>query len=146
MKHVFTENTHLPLNLKGRTMEILRYSQEHEDAVICAIGKDPDWVMFTHENAVGTYKKRLRESITYVCYENGTFGGYVRALLDDGFAVYISELFVVPQWRNRKIGRTLIARLKADFRHLTVYALSDEDAYYEKLGYTKAGSVFEIRE
>lgn len=127
-------------------MEILRFSQEHEDAVICAIGKDPDWEMFTHENAVDNYKKRLRESITYVCYEDGTFGGYVRALLDDGFAVYISELFVVPQWRNRKIGRTLIARLKADFRHLTVYALSDEDAYYEKLGYTKVGSVFEIRE
>jgi hypothetical protein len=125
-------------------MEILRYSQEHEDAVICAISKDPDWVMFTHENAVGTYKKRLRESITYVCHEDGTFGGFVRALLDDGFAVYISELFVTLEQRNKAMGRQLIARVKADFSHLTVYALSDEDAYYEKLGYGKVGSVFEI--
>ena len=33
-----------------------------------------------------------------------------------------------------------------DYSHLTVYALSDEDAYYEKLGYRKVGSVFEIYE
>lgn len=127
-------------------MEILRYTREHEDAVISTISKDPDWAMFTNEKAVDNYKKRLAESITYVCHENGVFGGYLRALLDDGFAIYVSELFVTPEWRNRKIGRRLIARVKADFRHLTVYALSDEDAYYHKLGYAKVGSVFEIHE
>jgi GNAT superfamily N-acetyltransferase len=127
-------------------MEILRYTHEHEDAVISAISKDPDWAMFTNEKAIDNYKKRLLESISYVCHENGAFGGYVRALLDDGFAIYISELFVAPDWRNRKVGRTLIARVKTDFRHLTVYVLSDEDAYYDKLGYDKVGSVFEIHE
>jgi hypothetical protein len=48
--------------------------------------------------------------------------------------------------RNRKIGRTLISKVKSDFMNLTVYALSDEDAYYKKLGYRKVGSVFEIHE
>lgn len=78
-------------------------------------------------------------------YQDGAFGGYLRAVLDEGFAIYISELFVVPEQRNRDIGRSLIARVKTDFRHLTVYALSDEDAYYEKLGHKKVGSVYEIR-
>jgi GNAT superfamily N-acetyltransferase len=73
-------------------------------------------------------------------------GGYLRAILDDGFAIYISELFVVPEWRNRAIGRTLIAKVKMEFRHLTVYALSDEDAYYDKLSYRRVGSVYEIHE
>jgi GNAT superfamily N-acetyltransferase len=127
-------------------MEILRYKREHEDAVISAIMKDPDWDMFTKENSVASYKERLLESVTYVCLENGVFCGYVRALLDDGFAVYISELFVVPEWRNRKIGRALVEKVKMDFEQLTVYALSDEDAYYEKLGYRNVGSVFEIPE
>lgn len=127
-------------------MEIFRYKREHEDAVISAIKENPNWGIFTNEKAIDNYKKSLCESITYVCYENGAFGGYLRALLDDGFAIYISELFVVPEMRNRKIGRTLIAKIKIDFRHLTVYALSDEDAYYEKLGYRKVGSVFEIYE
>lgn len=127
-------------------MEILRYKREHEDAVISAINEDPNWDVFTKEKSIASYKKRLLESATYVCLENGVFCGYVRALLDDCFAVYISELFVVPEWRNRAIGRTLIAKVKMDFEHLTVYALSDEDAYYEKLGYRNVGSVFEIQE
>ncbi len=125
-------------------MEIFRYKREHEDAVIAAIKEDRAWDVFTNEKAIVNYRQRLCESITYVCYENGVFGGYLRALLDDGFALYISELFVVPERRNRAIGRTLIAKVKMDFSHLTVYALSDEDAYYERLGYRKVGSVFEI--
>jgi GNAT superfamily N-acetyltransferase len=127
-------------------MEIFRYKPEHEDAVISALKKDPSWDTFTNEKAIDNYKKSLGESITYVCYQNGELGGYLRALLDDGFAIYISELFVVPEWRNRTIGRTLIAKVKSDFRHLAVYALSDEDAYYDKLGYRSVGSVYEIDE
>jgi hypothetical protein len=40
--------------------------------------------------------------------------------------------------------RSLVAQVKRDFDPLTVYVLSDEDAYYEKLGYKKAGSVFKV--
>ena len=127
-------------------MEILQYKREHEDAVISAIKEDPDWDMFTEEQFISSYKKRLFESITYVCFENDVFCGYVRAFLDDYFAVYISELFVVPEWRNRTIGRSLMTRIKMDYRHLAVYVLSDEDAYYEKLEYRNIGSVFEISE
>ena len=127
-------------------MEIFKYKLEHEEALISAIKNDPGWDIFTNERAIGNYRKRLLESITYVCYENGAFGGYVRALQDDGFAIYISELFVVPELRNRTVGRKLIATVKMNFANLIVYALSDEDAYYEKLSYKKVGSVFEIHQ
>ena len=127
-------------------MEILRYKPEHESAVVSAISEDPAWEMFTNEQTLGNYKKRLSESITYVCYENAAFCGYLRAILDDSFAIYISELFVAPKWRGKAIGRALITKVKMDYRHLTVYALSDEDAYYEKLGYRNIGSVYEIHE
>jgi ribosomal protein S18 acetylase RimI-like enzyme len=125
-------------------MEIIRYKREHETAVLTAIKEDPNWDIFTNDGAIDKYRKRLQESITYVCYEGETFSGYLRALLDDDFAIYISELFVVPEMRNRKIGRTLISKLQNDFSNLSVYTLSDEDTYYEKLGYKKAGSVFKI--
>ena len=127
-------------------MKIFRYKRDHEDAVIAAIKDDPNWDIFTSDDAIDKYKKSLIESITYVCYHNENFCGYLRALLDDGFAIYISELYVVPEWRNRMIGRSLVAQVKMDFDRLSVYALSDEDAYYEKLGYRKVGSVFEIHE
>ena len=125
-------------------MEITRYRFDHEDAVFSAIKKDADWALFTNDEAIDNYRKSLKESITYVCYENGEFCGYLRALLDNGFAVYISELYVLPECRNRTIGRSLIAHVKEEFDPLTVYALSDEDAYYKKLGFTRVGSVFEV--
>lgn len=51
---------------------------------------------------------------------------------------------VLPKHRNQSIGRTLLAQVKTDFSNLAVYTLSDEDAYYEKIGYKKIGSVFEL--
>jgi N-acetylglutamate synthase-like GNAT family acetyltransferase len=53
-------------------------------------------------------------------------------------------LYVKPKWRNRIIGQSLLERIKADFPKLAIYAISDEDAYYEKKGYKKIGSVFEL--
>ena len=125
-------------------MEILKYKPEHEEAVLAALKKDPDWGIFTNDDAIGLYKRSLKESITYVSYSKSEFCGFIRAFLDKGFAIYISELYVTPKWRNQKIGLSLLDRVKLDFSNLTVYALSDENAYYEKIGYKKIGSVFEL--
>jgi GNAT superfamily N-acetyltransferase len=125
-------------------MEICRYGPEHADAVFGAIAADAAWVTFTRLEARDRYRQRLADSVTYVCHDRGGFAGFLRALHDDGFAVYVSELYVVPSARGRGIGRALIARLTADYGHLAIYVLSDEDAYYEKLGYRRVGSVFEI--
>jgi ribosomal protein S18 acetylase RimI-like enzyme len=125
-------------------MEISKYVPEHEEAVLSAIKNDPNWDMFTNDNAIENYRSALNKDITYVCHDDNEFCGYVRALLDDGFAIYVSELYVIPKCRNRKIGRLLLEQVKMDFSNLTVYALSDEDVYYEKIGYKKVGSVFEL--
>ena len=125
-------------------MLITRYKPEHEETILSAIKKDPHWDMFTNDDAIDNYRKRLQTSVTYVCYDNGEFCGYLRALLDEAFAIYVSELYVIPSCRNQKIGRSLLKKIKNDFPDLTIYALSDEDAYYEKIGYKKIGSVFEI--
>ena len=125
-------------------MKITRYKSEHEADILSAIRNEPDWDLFTKDDAIDAYKRVLEKSITYVCYDDGEFCGYVRALLDDGFAIYISELYVLPGYRNQKIGRSMLKQVKVDYSSLTVYALSDEDAYYEKIGYKKIGSVFEL--
>lgn len=125
-------------------MEISKYNLEHEDDVLAAISRDPEWIMFTNDNAIDIYRQSLKNSVTYVCYNNHEFCGYVRALLDDGFAIYISELYVIPKWRNQKIGQSLLEQVNVDFSNLTVYVLSDEDVYYEKKGFKKIGSVFQL--
>jgi len=126
-------------------MKISKYNPEHEDDILSAISEDPNWDMFTNDINIDNYRKSLKNGVTYVCYHNNEFCGYVRALLDDGFAVYISELYVILKWRNHKIGKSLLNQVRLDFSNLTVYALSDEDVYYEKKGYKKIGSVFELQ-
>jgi len=126
-------------------MKISQYEPENGNDILTAIGKDPNWDMFTNDETIGAYRKSLEKSITYVCYSNNEFCGYVRAILDDGLAVYVSELFVVPESRNQKIGQALLERVSGDFSHLNVYALSDEDVYYKRKGYLKAGSVFKLQ-
>ncbi|MGD8909752.1 MAG: GNAT family N-acetyltransferase [Chromatiales bacterium] len=125
-------------------MNISRYKPEHEHNVLTAIDRDPDWDLFAKTGTIDSYKNLLMNSVTYVCYDGNEFCGYVRALLDVEFAIYISELYVAPQCRNRKIGRSLLERVKTDYSNLAVYVLSDEDDYYEKIGYKKIGSVFEL--
>ena len=127
-------------------MDITRYKSADEEAIFSAIGRDPDWVEFTKDETRDAYIHALDESVTYICKENNEFCGYVRAILDEGLALYVSELYVVMKWRNRKIGQSLLERVRHDFPSLTVYALSDEDLYYEKKGYKKIGSVFEINQ
>ncbi len=96
-----------------------------------AIGNDPDWVF-------------LITSESYVCYDGIYFCGFIRAIVDEGMALYISELFVLPEYRSQSIGQKLIEKIKDISGSLTVYSLSDEDKYYTKKGYKNIGSVFEI--
>lgn len=125
-------------------MVISRYTPDDEKAVMSAIGKDPEWEIFTGRDVIDNYRKSLEASVTYVCYEQEEFCGYLRAIQDDAFALYISELYVVPEKRNRGIGRALLAQAGRDYHGLRVYVLSDEDAFYEKAGYKRVGSVFQI--
>ena len=124
---------------------ISKYQIENGDDIINAIGIDPDWEIFTKgKKEKENYKKLLKQSATFVCYQESEFCGFTRAVLDKGFAIYISELYVCPTHRNRKIAQQLIERVKEVFAEITVYVLSDEDLFYIKKGYKKVGSVFEI--
>ncbi|MFC1489898.1 GNAT family N-acetyltransferase [Candidatus Latescibacterota bacterium] len=125
-------------------MEILKYNSEHESDVLSTISADSDWSLYANEKDIALYKEALKNGITYVCYNNNTFCGYIRAIPDSGLSIYISELYVLSEWRNKKIGQSLIERMKDDFKNMAVYINSDEDAYYIKKGYKKVGSIFEI--
>ncbi|WP_159084477.1 GNAT family N-acetyltransferase [Dongshaea marina] len=125
---------------------ISKYKAIHQQQIIDAISQDPDWACFTQGDALEHYKAALESGVTYVAHSDGEFCGYLRALLDPHFALYISELYVVTKWRNNKIGQALLQKASDDHSELSVYVLSDEDGYYLKKGYGKAGSVFLLSE
>ena len=120
---------------------ILKYQKEHELELIALLEKEPDWSSFVSAQAVDTFKEALLDSETFLCEDEDNICGYLRALVD-GFGVYLCELYVAPQYRGNGYGSELLAKVKQEHPNQDVYVLSDEDVYYEKLGYQRVGSVF----
>lgn len=128
------------------SFSISEYKPENGDDLLNTISEDPNWELFTRDKEKReSYRTRLERSPSLVCYCGENFCGYVRGVLDDGFAVYISELYVKPKYRKKKIAQQLIESLKERYKDILVYILSDEDLFYEKKGFTKAGSIFNVQ-
>jgi ribosomal protein S18 acetylase RimI-like enzyme len=122
---------------------ILRYEKKHEAELLALLIEEPDWSSFTSEVSIGTFKEVLLNSESYICKSHGAICGYLRALVD-GFGVYVSELYVAPQYRNNGYGKELLSKIKQTHREQVVYVLSDEDLYYMKLDCKRVGSVFQL--
>jgi ribosomal protein S18 acetylase RimI-like enzyme len=128
----------------SRDYPIQKYISENQSDIFEMIGQDPEWeFLIESEQKKELYSQRLQDSATFVCYSSKSICGYIRAIIDEGMALYISELYVAPPYRNCKVGERLMQALK-DSTSLTVYALSDEDDYYKKKDFKKIGSVFEL--
>ncbi len=122
---------------------IQKYEKELEAELLVLLRAEPDWNSFTNEGAVDAFKKSLLDSETYICQCQGKICGYLRALVD-GFGVYVSELYIAPKYRNKGYGRRLLGRIKSAYPHQDVFVFSDEDLYYEKLGFKRIGSIFQL--
>tara|TARA_R110002072_G_scaffold136124_2_gene278202 strand:- start:180585 stop:180962 length:378 start_codon:yes stop_codon:yes gene_type:complete len=122
---------------------ILRYEKAHEPELLALLAAEPDWSSFLSDDAIDTFRHALLEDETFVCESQGSICGYLRALID-GFGIYVSELYVAPQYRKSGFGSALLVRIKQEHPDQDVYVLSDEDLYYEKLGYKRIGSIFQL--
>jgi predicted N-acetyltransferase YhbS len=58
---------------------------------------------------------------------------------------YVYDLLVRKSYRGNQIGKNLMERMCQGFPNQPVYVMSDVDPYYEKLGYRKEGSIFEVK-
>lgn len=123
--------------------EILAYRVEHEPELLALLAAESDWREFMSAESLPRFRRALRDTLTLVCFDDGRVCGYLRALVD-GFGVYASELYVAPAARRRRHGRALLQHLRDAHAGQDVFVLSDEDAYYEKLGCARVGSVFRL--
>ncbi|MFY0689937.1 MAG: GNAT family N-acetyltransferase [Cyclobacteriaceae bacterium] len=90
------------------------------------------------------YKLNLEQSITYVARVQKELCGYSRAMLDQGYFIWVIDLLVDRNYRGNGIGKKLLDCIKHDHPDLEIYVMSDVDPYYEKMGYQKEGSIFKI--
>lgn len=127
-------------------MEIKKYCKTDESRLFeMLVEEGPDWSDYHDLNNRDQYIQALASSITYVAYDELRVCGYIRCREDDGFGVYVYDLLVRKAYRGKQIGKKLMEWVCHEYPGQTVYVMSDVDAYYEKLGYRKEGSIFEIK-
>lgn len=126
-------------------MHIEKYTTDHQEGIM-QLMKDEgeDWHCYWADDHQEKYRNALDNSITYVAFEGSEVCGYVRALDDMGFCIYICDLLVSKRHRGKSIGRQLMEQYVHHFPGQTVYVMSDVDEYYQSLGYPIAGSVLEV--
>lgn len=123
-------------------LEIRRYQEASDyDALLLLIRSEgSEWKAYTGSK----YKKALKDSLSYVAYTNDTLCAYLRSIEDCGIYFWVVDLLVHENFRGRRIGKQLLDVLISDLPDQEIYVMSDADAYYQKLGYSKEGSVFRI--
>ena len=127
-------------------MKIKKYSKADETLLFdLLIDEGDDWIEYHGSAGRSKYVKALESSITYIAYHENLVCGYARCREDAGFGVYVYDLLVRKTHRGRQIGKSLMERVCQDFPDQPVYVMSDVDPYYEKLGYRREGSIFEVK-
>ena len=127
-------------------MKIRRYNQVEDEGKLLQIIKNEGegWSEYSSSEGWAKYKVALQNSITYVCCESNTVCGYSRSIDDNGFYIYVCDLLVAPQYRGNGIGKILMETIYEDYPGYTVFVMSDVDEYYQKQGYRREGSIFEV--
>lgn len=128
-------------------MGIKRYSKDYEALLFdMLVDEGDDWSDYHVPAGRGKYIKALESSITYIACDDTIVCAYARCREDDGFGVYVYDLLVRKSYRGRQLGKMLMGQVCKDFPDQPVYVMSDVDPYYEKLGYPREGSIFEVKE
>ncbi len=118
-------------------------NKAHEAELIALLMSEPDWNSFTRPDTINAFKNSLLSSETFVFESQSKICGYLRALVD-GFGIYVSELYIAPSCRKNGYGKQLLRKIKQQHPDQDVYVFSDEDLYYEKLGFKRVGSIFRL--
>ena len=121
------------------------YAAADEAALFALLREEgDDWKDYWGHSGRERYAQALALSSTFVAYEGDALAGFVRCKNDHDFEVVVYDLLVRKQSWGRQIGRALMSHVAASFPDVPVYVMSDVDSYYEKQGYRRIGSVFQV--
>jgi len=110
------------------------------------LAEDGEWSDYYDDSGISSqFQVALNNCIVYVVVDDDdTACGFIRVRNDDGFFLVVYDLLVHKKYRGKNCGRILIDRVCKDYPGIDVYVMSDEDGYYEKQGFNKVGSIFEL--
>ena len=120
-------------------MEIVRYTESYERLLFDLIQTDPEWETYFSQKPM--YTEALNQSTVFIILDNEQCVGFIRGKDDSGFGFYVYDLLVRQDHRGHGFGKQLIDHVRLFYE--PVYVMSDVDRYYEKIGMSKIGSIFE---
>lgn len=124
-------------------MTIRRYQSGDFDRVMALMEDEgEEWACYWRGDAREKYRRMLDASVTFLCFKGDALCGFARNLLDGDLYVYVCDLLVGKAFRGQGIGRALMGQCYVEYPESEVFVMSDVDAYYEKQGYVREGSVF----
>lgn len=116
-------------------------TQDHEDLMKLIQSEGQEWQEYLKPG----YRQALDNSITYVAHLDDELCGYSRSMYDAGLFIWVIDLLVNKAYRGHSIGKKLMECILTDFPTIDVLVMSDVDEYYEKLGYAKIGSIYQVK-
>lgn len=97
--------------------------------------------MYWGESNASRYRRAFAQSITYIALCDGNICGYSRSL-KDALYIYVCDLLVNAKHRGHGLGKMLMQCLQNEYPDHSVYVMSGNDEYYNKIGAIKEGSIF----
>lgn len=116
-------------HVKRYPISIRRYLEERDYVHILKSCKKEHWEKF-YTSKKDIYMQALRNSITYVAYEEGAYCGYIRCITDSVFTIYCCEIIIDDEYKRKGVGRLLIEKVRQDYPTCCMDVLSDNDSFY----------------
>lgn len=115
---------------KNYPIEIREYQEQKDYVHILNSCKNEHWEKF-YTSKKDIYTQALKNSITYVAYEEDSYCGYIRCITDGVFTIYCCEIIVDDEYKRKGIGRLLIEKVRTEYPTCCMDVLSDNDEFYQ---------------
>lgn len=108
-----------------------------DDAEIFALIEEAGWKTILQSEEA--FQQALFHSIVLVAEQEKRVVGYARSITDGSMTAFLCELLVQKEKRKKGIGRKLIEALEAMLPTIRMDLISEQDGFYETLGYRSLG-------
>ena len=123
------------------TMIALSETREIAIAQILALYQATGWSAAQKPNAL--YQALMNSHTLVSAWDGDQLVGLGNAISDGFLVVYYPHLLVLPNYRGQGIGKQIVKRLQQRYHGMHMHILVADQAavaFYEKCGFTRAGS------